>query len=221
LLAGQTVSPESVAALEKLCRAYWQPIFLFARRKGWAEEDAKDVTQQFFARLLERKDFGGLDPSKGKFRTFLLTAFTHCLANEYDRASAIKRGGGRQIFSLEEFSPDELSDTAAASTAAPAALFDLRWAKTILETALRQLKQETAGAKKAAQFETLKAIMPPPPKSWAWRRHPCRCSFTGCASDTASSCARRWRKRSPARWNWRRRCGICLKSSTKEDDAPG
>jgi len=159
LLAGQTVSPESVAALEKLCRAYWQPIFLFARRKGWAEEDAKDVTQQFFARLLERKDFGGLDPSKGKFRTFLLTAFTHCLANEYDRASAIKRGGGRQIFSLEEFSPDELSDTAAASTAAPAALFDLRWAKTILETALRQLKQETAGAKKAAQFETLKAFL--------------------------------------------------------------
>jgi DNA-directed RNA polymerase specialized sigma24 family protein len=159
LLAGQTVSPDSVAALEKLCPAYWQPIFLFARRKGWGEEDAKDLTQQFFARLLERNDFSGLDPSRGKFRTFLLTAFTHFLANEYDRASALKRGGGRQIFSLEEFSPDELADTSAASKVAPATIFDLRWAKTILQTALQHLKQEMSAAKKVTQFETLKTFL--------------------------------------------------------------
>jgi DNA-directed RNA polymerase specialized sigma24 family protein len=159
LLAGQTVSPDSQAALEKLCRAYWHPIFLFARRKGHGEEDAKDLTQQFFARLLERNDFSGLNPSKGKFRTFLLTAFTHFLANEYDRASALKRGGGRQIFSLEEFSPDELGDVSAASRVAPATLFDLRWAKTILQAALQQLKQEMSAAKKTAQFETLKAFL--------------------------------------------------------------
>ncbi|HEX4350431.1 MAG TPA: sigma-70 family RNA polymerase sigma factor [Verrucomicrobiae bacterium] len=159
LLAGQTISPDSAAALEKLCRAYWHPIFLFARRKGSNEEDAKDLTQQFFARLLERNDFSGLDPSKGKFRTFLLTAFTHFLANEYDRASALKRGGGQKIFSLEEFSPDELCDTSPASKTDPATLFDLRWAKTILQTALQHLKQEMSAAKKPAQFEVLKTFL--------------------------------------------------------------
>jgi RNA polymerase sigma-70 factor (ECF subfamily) len=145
--------------LEKLCRAYWHPIFFFARRQGFSEEDAKDLTQQFFTRLLERNDFSGLDPAKGKFRTFLLTAFTHFLANERDRAGALKRGGGRQIFSLEEFSPDELSDLAAASRVVPAATFDLHWAKTILQTALQQLKQEMSAAKKAAQFEALKGCL--------------------------------------------------------------
>ena len=159
LLAGHGFSSESMAALEKLCRTYWQPIFLFARRKGCGEEDAKDLTQQFFARLLERNDFSGLDPSRGKFRTFLLTAFTHFLANEYDRAGALKRGGGRQIFSLEEFAPDELSDTFAAAMAAPGTLFDLRWARTILQTALQNLKQEMSVAKKAAQFEILKPFL--------------------------------------------------------------
>src|SRR5579862_7934844 len=135
------MSPESLGALEKLCEAYWQPIFLFARRKGWGEEDAKDLTQQFFARLLERNDFSGLDPARGKFRTFLLTAFTHFLANEHDRASALKRGGGQKIFSLEEFSPDELGDVSSAAKISPATLFDLRWAKTIVHSALQHLKQ--------------------------------------------------------------------------------
>jgi RNA polymerase sigma-70 factor (ECF subfamily) len=159
LLAGQRFSPDSGAALEKLCRAYWQPIFLFAHRKGCGEEDAKDLTQQFFARLLERNDFSGLDPSKGKFRTFLLTAFTHFLANEYDRASALKRGGGRQIFSLEELSPDELGDASGAANATPETLFDLRWATAILQTALQNLKQEMSAPKKPAQFETLKPFL--------------------------------------------------------------
>jgi DNA-directed RNA polymerase specialized sigma24 family protein len=157
LLAGQVSSPNCQAALDKLCRAYWQPIFLFARRKGWSEEDAKDLTQQFFARLLERNDFGGLDPARGKFRTFLLASFTHFLANEYDRLSALKRGGGRQIFSLEEFSPDELGDLSPAAT--PGALFDLHWARTILKSALQHLKREMSDAKKAAQFETLKPFL--------------------------------------------------------------
>jgi len=155
LLAGQILSPQSHAALEKLCRAYWQPIFIFARRKGWNEEDAKDLTQQFFACLLERNDFSGLDPARGKFRTFLLTSFTHFLANEWDRLSAQKRGGGRQIFSLEELSPDELGGSSAEAKNPPGISFDLHWAKTILETALQHLKIEMAAARKPAQFDTL------------------------------------------------------------------
>ena len=155
LLAGQEVSPGRAAALEKLCRAYWQPVCAFARRRGWREEDAKDLTQQFFARLLERNDFQGLDPKRGKFRTFLLAAFTHFLANEYDRTHALKRGGGR-VISLEDAAPDEIP---AASDISPAALYDLHWARAILEAALQQLKKEMARTGKAAQFDRLKQYL--------------------------------------------------------------
>src|SRR4029077_6096900 len=106
LLAGQSHSSASTAALENLCRRYWPPIYFFARRKGYSDADAKDFTQQFFSRLLTRNDFAGLDARKGKFRTFLLAAFSHFLANEHDWATARKRGGGQKIISLDEFSPD-------------------------------------------------------------------------------------------------------------------
>lgn len=157
LLAGQAVSSESQAALERLCRAYWQPVCAFARRRGRSEEDAKDLTQQFFASLLERKDFSGLDPRKGKFRTFLLSAFTHFLANEYDRATALKRGGGRVILSLDQFPPDELPS--AAQDVSPTALYDLRWAQTIVQTALKALTAEMSKTGKEAQFGALKHFL--------------------------------------------------------------
>lgn len=157
-MAGQQVSPESAAALERLCRAYWLPICAFARRKGWTDEDAKDLTQQFFVRLLERNDFNGLDPSRGKFRTFLLAAFTHFLANEYDRANALKRGGGRTFISLDQFPPEKLDGFAAAAVA-PEILYDARWARAILQTALRRLKEEMAAADKQQQFEGLKQFL--------------------------------------------------------------
>ena len=142
LLAGRTLSPESAAALEKLCRAYWPPIYCFARRKGWNDADAQDLTQQFFAHLLARNDFGGVDPRKGKFRTFLLAAFTHFLANEYDRLRAQKRGGGVPILSLDALPLEEAGELAPAGDASPGAQYDLRWAKTILETALHRLAEE-------------------------------------------------------------------------------
>jgi RNA polymerase sigma-70 factor (ECF subfamily) len=153
------MSSASSAALEQLCRAYWRPIFVFALRKGWGEEDAKDLTQQFFARLLERNDFKGMDPAKGKFRTFLLTAFTHFLANEYDRANALKRGGGRKFISLEEFLPNERGDISEVAKYSPAALFDLRWAKTIVQAALLELKKEMTAERKELQFEILKVYL--------------------------------------------------------------
>jgi DNA-directed RNA polymerase specialized sigma24 family protein len=158
LAAGQEVSPHSAAALEKLCRAYWQPICVFARRKGWNEEDAKDLTQQFFSRLLERNDFTGLDPRKGKFRTFLLAAFTNFLANEYDRANALKRGGGQNIISLDQFPHEELG-AIPADAHSPGMLFDLRWARAILQAALQQLTEEMSEAGKRAQFDELKHFL--------------------------------------------------------------
>jgi RNA polymerase sigma-70 factor (ECF subfamily) len=159
LLAGREASPESAAALEKLCRAYWYPICVFARRRGWSEEDAKDLTQQFFARLLERNDFQGLDPRQGKFRTFLLAAFTHFLANEYDRVNALKRGGGRIIISLDQFSADELGGISSADEVSPGTLYDLGWAQAILKAALRQLKEGMVKADKQNQFDELKPFL--------------------------------------------------------------
>ncbi|HEY3864372.1 MAG TPA: sigma-70 family RNA polymerase sigma factor [Verrucomicrobiae bacterium] len=159
LLAGRQMSPESEAALEKLCRAYWRPVCAFARRKGWNEEDAKDLTQQFFANLLQRQDLRGLDPMKGKFRTFLLSAFAHFMANEYDRATALKRGGGRVTLSLDQFPPDSLGSMAPATDMPPDTLYDVRWAQTILQSALRQLKEEMSAAGKKAQFDELKLFL--------------------------------------------------------------
>jgi DNA-directed RNA polymerase specialized sigma24 family protein len=159
LLAGQEQSAERAAALEKLCRAYWHPIYAFARRKGCGEEDAKDLTQQFFSLLLERNDFAGVDPQKGKFRTFLLTSFTHFLSNEYDRANALKRGGGKTDFSLDELLSDQLNQFEPAGDCSAANLFDLRWAMAVLERALTELKTEMSAAGKAGQFELLKTFL--------------------------------------------------------------
>ena len=159
MLAGREGSQETAAALEKLCRTYWPPICAFARRKGWGEEDAKDLTQQFFARLLERKDFSGLDAGKGKFRTFLLAAFTHFLANEYDRAHALKRGGGQEIFSLDQFPPEAGEGAWPAEGVSPGDAYDLGWAATILRTALRQLKEEMSRADRPGRFEALEQFL--------------------------------------------------------------
>ena len=159
LLAGAPSSPASVAALEKLCRAYWPPVYFFARRKGCSDADAKDFTQQFFSLLLARNDFAGLDARKGKFRTFLLAAFSHFLANEHDRATALKRGGGKIILPLDELADDQLAQFAAAENVSPAKSFDKHWALTVLAQSLAALKAEMLHAGKAPQFDLLKTFL--------------------------------------------------------------
>jgi DNA-directed RNA polymerase specialized sigma24 family protein len=159
LLAGQGQSAQSAAALESLCQAYWKPIYVFARRRLYSEADAKDLTQHFFYNLLERNDFSGLDPRKGKFRTFLLTAFTHFLANERDRASAGKRGGGKIILSLDELSPDEMALNDPASGTSAANEFDREWAKSLVKRALGALSHEMNTAGKESQFGVLKLFL--------------------------------------------------------------
>jgi RNA polymerase sigma-70 factor (ECF subfamily) len=159
LSAGQNASAQQVEALEKLCQAYWQPIFVFARHKGWSEADAKDLTQQFFARLLARNDFAGVNPVKGKFRTFLLTAFTHFLSNEYDRQMALKRGGNLTFIALTECAADSSWGLAAPAEEPPATAFDVQWAGKILATAVQNLKREMAADGKAKQFEVLKSFL--------------------------------------------------------------
>ena len=159
LSAGQRPSPQSSAALETLCRAYWLPIYIFARRRRCSEADAKDLTQHFFHNLLERGDFSGLDPRKGKFRTFLLTSFTHFLANEHDHATAIKRGGGKIIVSLDELSPEEIGGGDANSETSATIFFDRQWARSVVKQSLGTLKNEMTGAGKNDQFEVLKIFL--------------------------------------------------------------
>src|SRR5690349_3825932 len=96
LCAGETQTPQSAMALEKLCSSYWYPLYAFVRNSGHGAEEARDVTQEFFARLLQNKRLKAADPQRGRFRTFLLSALKHFLANEWDRAQALKRGGGQE-----------------------------------------------------------------------------------------------------------------------------
>src|SRR3989441_12229427 len=101
LMAGQTASPQAEAALEKLCRTYWYPLYAFVRRQGHSPADAQDLTQEFFARLIAKKYLGDVDRSKGKFRSFLLASLKHFLANEWDKTRAIKRGGSHTFIALD------------------------------------------------------------------------------------------------------------------------
>jgi RNA polymerase sigma factor (sigma-70 family) len=159
LLAGKQVSPQSAEALEKLCQTYWPPLYSFIRRQGYRPEDAQDLTQAFFTRLLERHDLDAVDPCKGKFRTFLLTSLTHFLSNERDHANAAKRGGGKAILSLDELRSEQSYQADPASDLSPDKLFDLRWAMTVLEQALTGLRREMEAAGKGGQFEQLKSFL--------------------------------------------------------------
>jgi RNA polymerase sigma-70 factor (ECF subfamily) len=162
--AGGADSPEVLAALEKLCRTYWFPLFSFIRRTGHGEEDAKDLTQEFFALLIERKDFQTVDARKGKFRTFLLASLTHFLSNQRDRAGALKRGGGKITISLDEMTADQLQRYEPASGLSPDKLFDQRWALTVLEQGVAQLEREMSAEGKGIQFEALKPFLTNEPR---------------------------------------------------------
>ena len=157
--AGDYLSPDAAAALEKLCRAYWYPLYAYIRRKGLAPADAQDVTQEFFCRLIGKNCLASVDRTRGSFRSFLLASVNHLLANEWDKARALKRGGGQQIISLdaEEAEGRYVQEPAALGSAEKA--FDRRWALTLLDRALARLRDEFATEGKLAQFDLLKVFL--------------------------------------------------------------
>jgi len=157
--AGQRCSPESQEALETLCRQYWYPLYAYARRRCQNIDDAQDLTQAFFAQLLEKDYLLQADPKRGKFRSFLLTAFNHFLTKERDMANAQKRGGGRTPFSLDFEFGEGRYRFEPADYDTPAALFERRWALTLLAQTLSRLRQEFVGAGKEKLFEALKASL--------------------------------------------------------------
>jgi DNA-directed RNA polymerase specialized sigma24 family protein len=159
LLAGKTESAQSAEALEKLCRTYWPPLYSFIRRRGYRPEDAQDLTQKFFALLLQRRDFGTADPRKGKFRTFLLTALTHFLANERDWAEAAKRGGGKAVISLNALESEQGYLAETPMNDSPDKSFDARWAATVLDKAFGDLQSEMQKGGKTKFFEQTKIYL--------------------------------------------------------------
>jgi DNA-directed RNA polymerase specialized sigma24 family protein len=157
--AGRVESPQAAEALEKLCRAYWYPIYAEVRRRGFAPPDAQDLTQDFFACLLRRQSIAAADRAKGRFRSYLLGALKYFLADQIDHRHAEKRGGGRQIVSLDEMDADLRYQHEPSSELSPDAAFDQRWALALMERALAQLGEEFTASGKAAVFEELKQFL--------------------------------------------------------------
>jgi RNA polymerase sigma factor (sigma-70 family) len=149
--------PGAMAALETLCGKYWYPIYAFIRRRGSNHHQAEDLTQAFFTHVLAKEILAKADRNKGKFRTFLLAALTNFLANEWDKQQALKRGGGRQIVSLDETVAEGRYRQEPVAALTPEKLFERHWAFALLEQALSRLKQEHIEAGKAGLFSTLES----------------------------------------------------------------
>ena len=155
LLAGGVASPESRQALEKLCRAYWFPLYAYVRRQGHGVADAQDLTQDFFARLLERNSLRLADPQRGRFRTFLLSSLKNFLVSEWQKTRALKRGGDEVFVSwdAEEAEGRYLAEPADGLT--PERIYARRWAVTVLEKVLTRLRADYGADGKAPLFQAL------------------------------------------------------------------
>jgi RNA polymerase sigma-70 factor (ECF subfamily) len=128
--------------LAGLCQTYWYPLYAYCRRCGCSPQDAEDLTQEFFARLLEHNWVAKADPNRGRFRSFLLSSMKHFMANEWNKARMQKRGGGRPILSLDDDSAEGRYRLEPKEKTTPESLFERRWALTLLDAALAQLEEE-------------------------------------------------------------------------------
>jgi len=146
-------------ALAALCQTYWYPLYAFVRRQGHAPHDAQDLTQEFFARLLAKNWLADVNRERGKFRSFLLAAMKHFLANEWDKANAQKRGGGAPLLSLDTESAEGRYSLEPADTTTADKLFERRWALTLLDRVLARLKEEHSTPTKRAHFDVLKGCL--------------------------------------------------------------
>jgi RNA polymerase sigma-70 factor (ECF subfamily) len=157
LTAGRTDTTKAGAALEKLCRTYWYPLYAYVRRRGQSAADAQDLTQAFFARLLERNWVGAANRERGRFRTFLLTAMSRFLADEWDKLRAQKRGGGQVLVPLQlDTAETRYGLEPADGAATPEESYERRWALTLLETVLERLRAEYESAGRGEWFARLK-----------------------------------------------------------------
>jgi RNA polymerase sigma-70 factor (ECF subfamily) len=156
VVAARGNSPAARDALAELCRLSWYPLYAYIRRKGHTHVEAEDLTQEFFTRLLERDDLATVDPSRGRFRSFLLASCNHFLSNQRDRDQALKRGGGRQPLPLDFHDAERRYVAEPGHDQTPERLFERRWALTLLERVLQRLQQDYEDSGKGNLFERLK-----------------------------------------------------------------
>lgn len=146
-------------ALEALCRAYWYPLYAFARRSGRSPHDAQDLTQSFFNYLLEKNLLAKADPAAGRFRSFLLASFRNFTSNEDQRSFALKRGGGSQVISWDVAHAEELFAEEPAGNETPETIYDRTWAVTVIDGALDALRAEYSASDKGALFKELSLFL--------------------------------------------------------------
>ena len=151
--------PCAAQALETLCRDYWYPLYAYVRRRGYCPEDAQDLTQEFFARLLKGNSLARADCAKGRFRSFLLGALNHFMADEKDRAEAKKRGGGQTLISWDQDDAEERFGAERMDELSPERIFERRWALSVLEQAAARLRNEYEAAGQPQLFEQLKSYI--------------------------------------------------------------
>src|SRR5512137_570451 len=159
LAAGQGDTPQSAAALERLCRTYWYPLYAFVRRRGYSPQDTEDLLQGFFARFLEKHYLGDVDQAKGRFRSFLLAALKHYLANEWDKAKAVRRGGRVELLSLEGEAAESRYYEEPVSELTPEKLYEQRWAYELLERVMERVQREFDASGQNPLFEALKGFL--------------------------------------------------------------
>jgi RNA polymerase sigma-70 factor (ECF subfamily) len=159
LAAGRSDTTRAHDALAHLCKSYWYPLYAYARRRGCSPHDAQDLTQDFFARLLAGKWVAEADRQRGRFRSFLLTAMKHFMANEWHKAQAQKRGGGQPILSLDDDTAEHRYRLEPAETATPESLFERGWALTLLEGVLARLEEEYRVDGKQAWMEAMRPAL--------------------------------------------------------------
>ncbi len=159
LAAANQETPGTAAALEQLCRTYWYPMYAYVRHRGHKPEDSKDLTQEFFYQLLRRHFLAQVDPQKGKFRSFLLAAINHFLANEWDRARTVKRGGQITFMSLDENLAEQRYAGEQEAGRSPEQLFERAWALALLERVLGRLREEAVRTERATHFAELQIFL--------------------------------------------------------------
>ena len=163
VLEAQGQSPAAQEALEKLCHTYWRPVYSFVRREGTRPEEAEDLTQSFFALLLERRNFDDVRKEKGRLRSYLLTSLKHFLVSQHRRAVTAKRGKGQQPVPLEELAAIGRADIEPADHLSADRIYERRWALTLMEQVLRRLRDEYVMAGNTELFDLLKQLLPDEP----------------------------------------------------------
>lgn len=159
IAAGHAASPDAERALAELCETYWFPVYAFIRRGGRNPDDAKDLTQSFFTRVLEKHYFAEARQDRGKFRSFLLTAVTHFLANEHDWHSAKKRGGGQHLLPLQFDDGEQTFLREPVDTITPERLYERRWSLAVIDAAMQRLRKEYEQSDRAELFGRLQPYL--------------------------------------------------------------